>query len=102
MLFYGNKYYILILLELYLFSGTIIIPCLNGILISNMSKELAGSVSAISNLLYNICGRLIGPYFYGVARSIFDKHSRLPMIILFDIKLVTAFCLYKSFKFRKT
>ena len=101
MLFYGNKYYILILLELYLFSGTIIIPCLNGILISNMSKELAGSVSAISNLLYNICGRLIGPYFYGVARSIFDKHSRLPMIVLFDMKLVTALCLYKSFKYRK-
>ena len=101
MLLSGNKYYILILLEFYLFSGCIIIPCLNGILISSMSKELAGSVSAISNLLYNIFGRLAGPSFYGIFRSVFDSKSRLPMIILFDIKFITAFCLYKSFKYKK-
>ena len=101
MLLNGNKYYILILLEIYLFSGCIIIPSLNGILITSLSKEYAGSVSAISNLLYNICGRLLGPYFYGIMRSIFDKNSRMPVIILFNVKLITAFCLYKSFKYRK-
>ena len=67
-----------------------------------MSKELAGSVSAISNLLYNILGRLAGPSFYGIFRSIFEKNSRLPMIILFDVKFVTAFCLFKSFRYKKT
>ena len=102
MLLSNYKYYILILFECYLFSGCIIIPCLNGILISSMSKELAGSVSAISNLLYNILGRLAGPSFYGIFRSIFEKNSRLPMIILFDVKFVTAFCLFKSVRYKKT
>ena len=101
MLLSNNKYYILILLEIYLFSGCMIIPCLNGILITSLSKEYAGSVSAISNLLYNICGRLIGPYFYGVARSFFDINSTKPMVILFNIKIITAFCLWKSFKYKK-
>ena len=101
MLLSNNKYYILILLEFYLFSGCMIIPSLNGILITSLSKEYAGSVSAISNLLYNICGRLIGPYFYGVTRSFFDINSTLPMIILFNVKIITAFCLWNSFKYRK-
>jgi len=101
MLLSNNKYYILILLEIYLFSGCMIIPCLNGILITSLSKEYAGSVSAISNLLYNICGRLIGPYFYGVTRSFFDINSTKPMVILFNIKIITAFCLWKSFKYKK-
>ena len=101
MLLFNNKYYILFLFQIYLFSGCIIIPCLNGILISSMSKELAGSVSAISNLLYNILGRLAGPSFYGIARSIFDTKSKLPMVILFDMKFITALCLYKSFKYKK-
>ena len=101
MLLSKNKYYILILLEIYLFSGCIIIPCLNGILISSISKQYTGSASAISNLLYNICGRLVGPTFYGFARSVCDKHSTLPLVILFDIKFITAFCLFKGFKYRK-
>ena len=101
MLLSNNKYYILILLEIYLFSGCMIIPCLNGILITSLSKEYAGSVSAISNLLYNICGRLVGPYFYGVTRSFLDINSTLPMIILFNVKIITAFCLWKSFKYKK-
>ena len=70
-------------------------------LISSMSKELAGSVSAISNLLYNILGRLAGPSFYGLVRSLFDIKSQIPMVILFDVKFITAFCLYRSFKFKK-
>ena len=101
MLLSNNKYYILILLEGYLFSGCIIIPSLNGILISSMSKELAGSVSAISNLLYNVLGRLAGPSFYGFARSLFDIKSKLPMILLFDVKFITAFCIFQSFKYKK-
>ena len=101
MLFSTKRYYILFFLQIYLFSGCIIIPCLNGILISSMSKELAGSVSAISNLLYNILGRLAGPSFYGIVRSFFDIKSQIPMVILFDIKFITAFCLFRSFKYRK-
>ena len=101
MLLSNNTYYILVLLEGYLFSGCIIIPSLNGILISSMSKDLAGSVSAISNLLYNILGRLAGPSFYGIMRSIFDTKSKLPMVILLDVKLITAFCLFRSFKYKK-
>ena len=66
-----------------------------------MSKDLAGSVSAISNLLYNILGRLAGPSFYGIMRSIFDTKSKLPMVILLDVKLITAFCLFRSFKYKK-
>ena len=101
MLLCNNKYYILFLFQIYLFSGCIIIPCLNGILISSMSKELAGSVSAISNLLYNILGRLAGPSFYGIVRSFFVILFQIPMVILFDIKFITAFCLFRSFKFKK-
>ena len=101
MLLSKNKYYISMLLELYLFSGCMIIPSLNGILITSLSKEYAGSVSAISNLLYNICGRLVGPYFYGVTRSFLDINSTLPMIILFNVKIITAFCLWKSFQYKK-
>ena len=101
MLLSNNTYYILVLLEGYLFSGCIIIPSLNGILISSMSKDLAGSVSAISNLLYNILGRLAGPSFYGIMRNIFDTKSKLPMVILLDVKIITAFCLFRSFKYKK-
>ena len=101
MLLFNNKYYILLLFQIYLFSGCIIIPRLSGILISSMSKELAGSVSAISNLLYNILGRLAGPSFYGITRSIFDIKSKLPMVILFDTKFITALCSHKSFKYKK-
>ena len=101
MLFFTYKYLILFFFQIYLFSGCIIIPCLNGMLITSMSKELAGSVSAISNLLYNILGRLAGPSFYGLVRSLFDIKSQIPMVILFDVKFITAFCLYRSFKFKK-
>jgi len=85
----------------YLFSGCIMISCLNGIIISSISKEYAGSASSISNLLYNICGRLVGPSIYGFSRSIFGIKSKLPMILLLDIKFVTLVCLLFCFKYKK-
>ena len=82
----------------YLFSGCIMISCLNGIIMSTIPKEYTGSASSISNLLYNICGRLIGPYFYGVNRSLFGINSKTPMIILLDIKIITLICLFNYYK----
>ena len=77
------------------------ISCLNGIIISSIPKEYAGSASSISNLLYNICGRLVGPSIYGFSRSIFGIKSKLPMILLLDIKFITLVCLLFCFKYKK-
>ena len=85
----------------YLFSGCMMISCLNGIIMSTIPKEYTGSASSISNLLYNICGRLIGPYFYGVTRSIFGANSKIPMIILLDVKFITLLCLYNFLKYKR-
>ena len=70
------------------------ISSLNGIIIGTIPKEYTGSASSISNLLYNICGRLVGPYFYGVTRSFLGTDSKVPMIILLDVKFITLLCLY--------
>lgn len=98
---FSYKIIMAILIGGYLFSGCIMISSLNGIIISSIPKEYTGSASSISNLLYNILGRLVGPYFYGVLRSIFGNNSKLPMIILLNIKFITLFCLYKCFKYKK-
>ena len=95
------KYIVAVIICTYLFSGCIMISCLNGIIISSISKEYAGSASSISNLLYNICGRLVGPSIYGFSRSIFGIKSKLPMILLLDIKFVTLVCLLFCFKYKK-
>ena len=77
------------------------ISSLNGILMTSVDKKYTGSASSISNLLYNICGRLIGPYFYGVFRSMFGTKSKIPMIALLDIKFLTLFSLYNYLKNRR-
>ena len=95
------KNFVAVLICGYLFSGCIIIASLNGIIMSSIPKEYAGSASSISNLLYNICGRLVGPSFYGIVRSLFGIESKFPMIILLDIKFITILCLYHCFKYKK-
>jgi len=95
------KYFVAIIICTYLFSGCIMIFCLNGIIISSISKEYSGSASSISNLLYNICGRLVGPSVYGFSRSILGTKSKLPMILLLDIKFITLVCLLFCFKYKK-
>ena len=90
-----------VLIGAYLFSGCIIIASLNGIIMSSIPKEYAGSASSISNLLYNIFGRLIGPSFYGFTRSLFGIESKFPMIILLDVKFITLICLFFCIKYKK-
>ena len=97
---FSDKNIIAFLIGGYLFSGCIMISSINGIIISTIPKEYTGSASSISNLLYNICGRLIGPYFYGVNRSLFGIDSKIPMIILLDIKFITLICLYNYYKIK--
>ena len=46
---------------------------------SKIPKIYTGSASSISNLLYNIYGRLVGPYFMEFARSIFGADSKIPI-----------------------
>ena len=101
LLLFDHKNIVAVLICVYLFSGSIIISSLNGIIVSSIPKEYAGSASSISNLLYNICGRLVGPSFYGFTRSFFGVESKIPMIILLDIKFITLICLYKCFKYKK-
>lgn len=98
---FSYKNIVAVLIGGYLFSGCIMISCLNGIIVSTIPKEYTGSASSISNLLYNICGRLIGPYFYGVNRSLFGANSKAPMIILLDIKFITLICLYFYYRYKK-
>jgi len=100
MLLSVNQYIVGILLFGYLFSGSIMIASLNGIIISSVPKKYAGSASSISNLLYNICGRLVGPNYYGITRSILGINSRLPMVLLFDINFITLMCLYQCYKYK--
>ena len=95
------KNLVAVLIGAYLFSGYIIISSLDGIIISSIPKEYAGSASSISNLLYNIFGRLIGPSFYGFTRSLFGIESKFPMIILLDVKFITLICLFFCIKYKK-
>ena len=96
-----NKYCVATFICGYLFSGCIMIASLNGIIMSSIPKEYTGSASAISNLSYNILGRLNGPNFYGLLRSFYGKYSRIPMILLLDVKFVTLICLYLCFKYKR-
>ena len=101
LLVFSYKNIIAVLICGYLFSGCIMISSLNGIIMSSIPKEYTGLASSISNLLYNICGRLVGPSFYGFTRSFFSIESKIPMIILLDVKFITLFCLYKCFRYKK-
>ena len=101
LLLFDNKNIVAVLICVYLFSGNIIISSLDGIIVSSIPKEYAGSASSIRSLLYNICGRLVGPNFYGFTRSFFGVESKIPMIILLDVKFITLICLYKCFKYKK-
>jgi hypothetical protein len=96
-----NKYCVAIFICGYLFTGCIMIASLNGIIMSSIPKEYAGSASAISNLSYNILGRLNGPNFYGILRSFYGNTSRIPMILLLDVKFVTLICLYFCYKYKR-
>ena len=101
LLFTTYKYFVAMLIGIYLFTGCMMIASLNGIIVSSIPKEYTGSASAISNLSYNIIGRLNGPNVYGLLRSFCGKDSRIPMVFLLDIKFITLFCLYKCIKYRK-
>ena len=101
LLFTTYKYFVAMLIGIYLFTGCMMIASLNGIIVSSIPKEYTGSASAISNLSYNIIGRLNGPNVYGLLRSFCGKDSRIPMVFLLDIKFITLFCLSKCIKYRK-
>ena len=98
---FSYKIIVSILIGGYLFSGCIMISSLNGIILSTIPKEYTGSASSLSNLLYNILGRLVGPYFYGVIRSFLGANSKIPMIALLDIKFITLFSLYNFLKIKR-
>lgn len=86
----------------YLFFGSIIIPVCSGIILVSVEKKYAGSASSISNLLYNIFGRLPGPYLYAVFKSMVnDKNSRIPFWILLNIAIPGFIAVLICVKFQK-
>ena len=83
---------------IYLFIGSAILPMINGIIICSVDKKYGGSANAASTFLYNVCGRFIGPFLYGIFREFFGKNSKLPMTILLNFTILPLILFYFAIK----
>lgn len=66
-------------LWLLLFFGGGIIAPLNGIILTSVPKEYAGSANSICHLSYNIFGKLPAPYIYGIIKT--HSSGRVAMMV---------------------
>lgn len=77
-------------LWLYLFFGSMVLPGMNGIIISSVPKEFAGNASALSTLIYNCLGRFPSPNVYGFIKQktgqSFD--GRIPMTVTVNFAIL--------------
>ena len=64
--FIDNYYLFIALLWLLLFFGGSILPCLTGIMLNCVDKELKTTANSIANLSYNLFGFLPAPTIYGL------------------------------------
>ena len=86
----------------YLFFGSVLLPVVSGIILVSVEKKYAGSASSVSTLIYNILGRLPGPYLYAVFKSLVnDKNSRIPFWILLNMAIFGFIAVLICVKFQR-
>ena len=87
------------LLWLLFFTGGFILPCLTGIMLNTVAKELRTTANSLANLSYNLCGFLPAPFIYG---AIFDLgeggNSRSAMSALMFTSVICFFCIFAAAK----
>ena len=73
----------------YLFFGSVVLPVANGIVLCSVDKQYSGSASALTDFIYNILGRLIGPNYYSWFKTLVnDKRSKIPMWFLLNAAII--------------
>ena len=86
----------------YLFLGSLILPVTNGIILVSVEKQYAGSASTVSNLLFNMLGRLPGPNLYAFYKKFFnEKNSRIPFWLVLDTAIIGFLSVLICVKFQK-
>jgi MFS family permease len=93
-----NIIFFIIFFWIFLFIGSCILPIINGIIICSVDKKYNGSSNAASTFLYNVFGRFIGPFLYGVFRGLYGKNSKIPMIILLNLIILPLILFYLATK----
>ena len=74
-------------LWIYLFFGSMMLPGLNGMVLSSIPKEFAGNANSLSTLLYNVFGKFPSPNVYGFIKGKAGNrfHKKLPMVITVNV-----------------
>ena len=95
---YISLYLFLILLWLYFFLSTGIVPLGTGIVINSVSHEIKGDALTINNFLQNSFGNLPPSYVYGIIKQSFGsddiKGHRIAMRIMFCCGIVNSVNLF--------
>ena len=95
-----NKYLFTIFFWFFLFSGGIILPCANGIILCSVNKIYAGIASSLNNFSINIFGRFIGPVIYGYVKKLtFSYNTKFAMGVLLNISFIAFTSILFSIKF---
>lgn len=77
-----------LMLWIILFFGGAIIAPINGIIITSLPKENAGSANSISHFFCNLIGKLPAPYVYGVIKTYFN--GRIAMTVSMWISILSV------------
>ena len=97
-----NAYLFIPLFWIYLFAGSTIIPCANGLSLVSVDKKYAGAASSLSILIYNVLGKFPGPNIYASFKSLVDDEtSRIPMWLVLNISLIGFLCVLIALRFNK-
>ena len=83
----SNTWIFAISLWIYLFFGSMMLPGLNGMVLSSIPKEFAGNANSLSTLLYNVFGKFPSPNVYGYIKDKAGRkfHGKLPMMITVNV-----------------
>ena len=96
--FTNNIIFFIIFFWVFLFIGSCILPIINGIVICSVDKKYNGTSNAASTFLYNVFGRFIGPFLYGVFRGLYGKNSKIPMVIILNLIILPLILFYFATK----
>lgn len=86
--FIKNVYCFSVLMWIYLFFGSSIVPCLGGSILSALPLDLKGSGNSLMNILVNLLGNTPAPYIYGF---IYEKSKTFMPTLAFSSCLGVAF-----------
>lgn len=84
-------------LWLLLFTGGFVLPCLTGIMLNTVDKELKTTANSIANLCYNLFGYLPSPFVYGAISDIGEGgNDKLSILALMLVPIVCLVCISQA------